>query len=247
MIKMLKNILNNGCFTENYSNSNEFISIENNIPLLQFDYLKCQKCNTKTCISVCPTLAIKLNNNLPEVISTKCIECQLCIDNCNHNAISISKFGIGSAEFNKITEKLKNEIKNTFKRSLHIRQLDCGSCNACDHEMISICNPVYDINRFGIDFVASPRHADCLFITGPITYNLKEALIRTINATPNPKILVGFGTCAISGEPFKPNYAHFSGANNVIKLDVLIPGCPPHPYSIIHGLLKIINKIKSNY
>lgn len=244
MLSMFKNILMNGSFTEKKSYAAGFLNSAAPVPLIKVDESKCAACASKICVKVCPTGAIMPEGkNKIKISQLKCIECRMCEDNCPTGAVSFADFGIGSAEFNKLSEKLEKEIKSCFSRSLHIRQLDAGSCNACDHEMISVCNPVFDISRFGIDFVASPRHADCLLVTGPVSWNLKEALIRTIEATPEPKIVVALGTCAASGVPFGENYASYGGANKLVPVDVFIPGCPPHPYAIIQGLLKAVGMI----
>jgi len=244
MLTMFKNIINKGIATEKKACSKEFLNDCINIPFIKFDEKKCAACASKICASVCPTSAITINQKKTVgVAPIKCIQCRMCEDHCPAGAISFANFGTGATEFNILSEKLKKEIKNNFSRSFHIRQLDAGSCNACDHEMISICNPVFDISRFGIDFVASPRHADCLMVTGPVSWNLKESLIRTIEATPDPKVIIALGTCAASGEPFGENYASYGGVNKVTPADILIPGCPPHPYAIIEGLLRAVKII----
>lgn len=244
MLSMFKNMIVNGSFTEKKSLGAGFFNAAAKERLIKFDENKCNACASKICAKVCPFGALTLDGKgKVEFYQLKCIQCRMCEDNCPAGAVSFTDFGIGSAEFNAASEKLEKEIKKIFSRSLHIRQLDAGSCNACDHEMISICNPVFDINRFGIDFVASPRHADCLLITGPVSWNLKEALIRTIEATPDPKIVIALGTCAASGAPFDKSYANYGGADKLVPVDVYIPGCPPHPYAIIQGLLKAVGAI----
>ncbi len=125
-------------------------------------------------------------------------------------------------------------------RSLAIRHVDCGSCNGCELEIHALNNIVYDLERFGLSFVASPRHADVLLVTGPLSRNLREALERTAEATPEPKCSVGVGECAVDGGVFKGSYAVEGGIGAAMPVDVLIPGCPPTPNQILAGLRALI-------
>lgn len=141
-------------------------------------------------------------------------------------------------------EQLKDKIYSIFGRSLRIRQVDAGSCNACEWECIALTNPFYDIQRYGIDFVASPRHADVLLVTGPVSRQMELALVKTYEATPSPKIVVACGDCTVDGGVFKDSYAVTNGVHNVIPVDFYIRGCPPSPAEIINGFIKILNSIK---
>jgi Ni,Fe-hydrogenase III small subunit len=125
-------------------------------------------------------------------------------------------------------------------RSLSIRQVDAGSCNGCELEIHALSNPYYDLERFGFRFVASPRHADVLLVTGPVTLNMREALERTYAATPAPKWVVAAGDCALSGGLFAGSYAVAGGVHEVIPVDVRIPGCPPSPRALLRGLLAVL-------
>ena len=145
-------------------------------------------------------------------------------------------------EIERIGERLVSEIARLFGRSLAIRQVDAGSCNGCELEIHGLNNPIYDIERFGIHFVASPRHADMLLVTGPVTRNMELALLKTFRATPEPKIVVAVGACGISGGIFGENYASLGGVDRVLPVDVYIPGCPPRPQALLHGILLAINK-----
>ncbi|MGA2192036.1 MAG: NADH-quinone oxidoreductase subunit B family protein [Nitrospirota bacterium] len=127
-----------------------------------------------------------------------------------------------------------------FKRSIRIRQVDAGSCNACEWECTALSNPVYDVQRFGIDFVASPRHADVLLVTGPVSLPMAEALKKTYMATPEPKIVIACGDCAKNGGVYKGAYGVLEGAGNVVPVDGHIPGCPPSPSAIIKGILDVL-------
>ena len=128
-------------------------------------------------------------------------------------------------------------------RSLSIREVDAGSCNGCELEIHALSNPYYDVERFGIWFVASPRHADVLLVTGPVTKNMREALERTYNATPDPKWVVAAGDCARDGGCFDGSYAVVGGVSAIVPVDLHIPGCPPPPMTILRGLLSLLEEV----
>jgi len=133
---------------------------------------------------------------------------------------------------------LKQRIRGRLGRSLHVRQVDAGSCNGCELEIAATANPVFDLERFGIHFVASPRHADVLLVTGPVTRNMEIALRRTYEAAPEPRIVVAVGACGCSGGIFgEGTYASVGGVDRVVPVDVYVPGCPPRPQAILNGLL----------
>ncbi len=139
--------------------------------------------------------------------------------------------------------KLKDKIQRLFGRSLHIREVDAGSCNGCEVEIVNLSNPVYDAERFGIHFVASPRHADMLLVTGPVTRQMELALVKTYEATPPPKLVVACGTCAINGGIFGGNYTVIGGVDRSVPVNVYIPGCPPRPEAILRGIFLALDKI----
>ncbi|MFH1322621.1 MAG: NADH-quinone oxidoreductase subunit B family protein [Methanobacteriota archaeon] len=141
-------------------------------------------------------------------------------------------------------QRLHEKINKLFGRSLHIREVDAGSCNACEVEVTALSNPVYDIERFGIHIVASPRHADMLLVTGPVTRNMELALLKTYNATPEPKLVVAMGACACNGGIFGETYASGGGVDRFIPVDLYIPGCPPRPQAVIFGLMVAVDKIE---
>jgi Ni,Fe-hydrogenase III small subunit len=141
-------------------------------------------------------------------------------------------------------ERLRMAIGRTLGRSLHVRHLDAGSCNGCDWEIGALLNPYHDVQRLGIDFVASPRHADLLLVTGVMTRNLEEAAMRTYEAMPEPRLVVAVGACAISGGVFAGSYASRSGVASVLPVDVYVPGCPPRPEALIHGLLVAVGRME---
>jgi Ni,Fe-hydrogenase III small subunit/formate hydrogenlyase subunit 6/NADH:ubiquinone oxidoreductase subunit I len=150
----------------------------------------------------------------------------------------------GGQSFEEIGLELKERAAKMFGRSLHIRQVDAGSCNGCEIEIAGLNSPVYDIERFGIHFVASPRHADMLLVTGPVTRNMELALRKTYEAMPGPGLIVAVGACGCSGGIFGRNYATCGGVDSVLPVDVYIPGCPPNPTALLHGILTAIGRME---
>ncbi|HEY8239223.1 MAG TPA: NADH-quinone oxidoreductase subunit B family protein [Candidatus Limnocylindrales bacterium] len=144
-----------------------------------------------------------------------------------------------------VRPRLRQTIRRVLGRSLHIRHLDAGSCNGCDWEIAALLNPYHDVQRLGIDFVASPRHADLLLVTGIMTRNLEAAALRTYEAMPDPRLVVATGACAISGGVFVGTYAGRDGVGDVLPVDVMIPGCPPRPEALIHGLLVAVGRLEA--
>lgn len=147
-------------------------------------------------------------------------------------------------EFERVGNELKSRIQKVLGRSLHIREVDAGSCNGCEIEIVGLNSPVYDIERFGIHFVASPRHADMLLVTGPVARNMELALKKTYAATPDPRVVVAVGACGCSGGMFGVNYATRGAVDEVIPVDVYIPGCPPNPCALLDGILLAIGRVE---
>lgn len=147
-------------------------------------------------------------------------------------------------EQQELERKVADRIHRVLGRSLAIREVDAGSCNGCEVEITALNNPVYDLERLGIHFVASPRHADMLLVTGPVTRNMELALLKTYRATPDPKVVVAVGACGISGGIFGQNYATLGGVDQVLPVDVFIPGCPPRPHALMHGILLAVGRIE---
>jgi Ni,Fe-hydrogenase III small subunit/NAD-dependent dihydropyrimidine dehydrogenase PreA subunit len=228
------------------------------------DQEKCQKCGI--CIEGCPSNAILINlfNGLIGINLDECIFCARCADICPLNAIKIThEFELAVKErseirhipliieesdipiesYEVIGEQVKKKVKKILGRSLQIREVDAGSCNACDYEINALNNPLNDIERFGISFVASPRHADMLLVTGTGTRNMELALIKTYNATPDPKLVVAIGACACSGGIFRDSYATRNGIDEIVPVDMYVPGCPPRPQAILYGILKALDRI----
>jgi Ni,Fe-hydrogenase III small subunit len=144
------------------------------------------------------------------------------------------------AALKELADSLDRAARRRLGRSLSIREVDAGSCNGCELEIHALNNAFYDLERFGLRFVASPRHADVLVVTGPVTKNMREALERTYNATPDPKWVVAIGDCALDGGIFAGSYAVVGGVSSVVPVDLHIPGCPPSPTAILRGLIALV-------
>lgn len=161
------------------------------------------------------------------------------------NIISINAADLKQVEVVALGRKIEKKVKRLFRGSLAIRQVDSGSDNACEQELVALSNAFYDIERFGIHFVASPKHADMLLVTGPVTRNMAEALRRAYESTPDPKIVVAIGDDAIDGGIFKGSYAVLDGVDMVVPVHYHIPGDPPTPKMILSHLLKILDTMDS--
>jgi len=148
------------------------------------------------------------------------------------------------AGFEAVGQQIKARASKLLGRSLHIREVDAGSCNGCEIEIVGLTSPVYDLERFGIHFVASPRHADMLLVTGPVTRNMELALKKTYDAMPEPRLVVAVGACGCSGGIFGTNYATVGSVDAVVPVDIYIPGCPPNPHALLHGILLAMGRIR---
>jgi Ni,Fe-hydrogenase III small subunit/Pyruvate/2-oxoacid:ferredoxin oxidoreductase delta subunit len=246
MFKVLKKIIQYPRLTQHYPKEPIDSSLFIGKPAI--DESKCTNCGE--CITRCPSGAIvpSEGNGLPVINLKACVFCCLCEDVCPTGAAVMTTefelaFRNSVEDYEALGNAVEKKIKKIFGRSLQIREVDAGSCNGCDYEINALNNPFNDIERFGIHFVASPRHADMLLVTGCAARNMELALLKTYEATPNPKLVVAVGACACSGGIFKESYAARDGIDSVIPVDVYIPGCPPRPQSILYGILKAIEKI----
>jgi Ni,Fe-hydrogenase III small subunit/formate hydrogenlyase subunit 6/NADH:ubiquinone oxidoreductase subunit I len=147
------------------------------------------------------------------------------------------------ASVEKVGQRTREAIQRILRRSLAIREVDAGSCNGCEVEIVALNNPIHDIERFGIHFVASPRHADMLLVTGPVSRNMELAVLKTYGAMAEPKVVVAVGACGISGGIFGENYACLGGVDKVLPVDVYVPGCPPRPQALLYGILLAVGRL----
>jgi len=205
----------------------------------------CNNCGE--CMSICTVGAITINigtngENIVKINNKKCIYCRNCVDICSESVLKMTS-DYKMAELELAGDKLREKIYKIYNRSLVLRVVDTGSCNACMSELSALHNTFYDISRFGINVVPSPRHADALVVTGVVTKNMKEALEKTYQAMAEPKIIIAVGSCAYNGGIFKDGDGVYDVLNNILPVDLVIPGCPPSPQAIIFGLLKLMNKL----
>jgi Ni,Fe-hydrogenase III small subunit/Pyruvate/2-oxoacid:ferredoxin oxidoreductase delta subunit len=211
-------------------------------------------CNN-ACEAACPTGA--LSASTPKTIDLgKCLFCPECAAACPHQAISYSdNYQLAARErTDLVVPRERDEIeakgvaldealRKLLGRSLKLRQVSAGGCNACEADSNVLTTVGWDLSRFGIKFVASPRHADGLLVTGPVSQNMALALKKTYDAVSDPRIVIAVGTCAISGGVFADRPEVCNGASSVVPVDLYIPGCPPHPLTILDGLLRLIGRI----
>jgi Ni,Fe-hydrogenase III small subunit len=184
----------------------------------------------------------------------KCLFCGECAAACPEKAITFSTDArlasrnreglmVSSGEEFKPAQALEGELLRLFGRSLKLREVSAGGCNACEADTNVLSTIGWDLGRFGIQFVASPRHADGLFVTGPVSENMREALLATYIAIPEPKLVIVAGACAINGGPFKDHAEVHNGGDGLLPVDLYIPGCPPSPLTILDGLLRLVNRV----
>jgi Ni,Fe-hydrogenase III small subunit len=165
------------------------------------------------------------------------------IESLTHGPLTEPPPAPDDAALSELAKSVTKAAQARLGRSLAIRQVDAGSCNACELEIHALANAFYDLERFGLRFVASPRHADVLMVTGPVTKNMREALLRTYDATPDPKWVVAVGGCAADGGLFRGNYACVGGVSDAVPVDLHIRGCPPSPTDLLKGLLALLHSL----
>lgn len=212
--------------------------------------------NCTNCVDACPTDAITSDGGLKLDLG-RCLFCPECANSCPEGAIRFTaQYQLATSNRNDLvlTEgetlrlacRLAEQMHRILGRSLKLRQVSAGGCNGCEADVNVLNTVVFDLGRFGIQFVASPRHADGLLITGAISQNMRLALEKTYSAIPEPKIVIAVGACAISGGPFRDHSEVLNGANNVLPVDLFVPGCPPHPITILDGLLRLLGRIEDS-
>lgn len=196
------------------------------------------------CSAACPVQAMSFVNGRPSIDYSKCIFCGRCVEACAKKCL----YHTAKEALPEILVQTQAEVSNTIQaklgRSLHVRHLDAGSCNACDFEMGATSNPIYDLHRFGIAFVASPRHADMIMVTGVVTRNLEQALKMTYTAMPEPKLVMACGACAAGGNTYGSTYAIVGKVSDVVPVDIIVPGCPPRPSAMIIALCAAADMLK---
>jgi Ni,Fe-hydrogenase III small subunit/formate hydrogenlyase subunit 6/NADH:ubiquinone oxidoreductase subunit I len=263
--------LKNGCQTRAYPDGPPPPLPKRHGGALRVDTAKCPDgCND--CAVVCPTEAISCpvpvaagipvaagvnpRNATLSLDLGRCIFCAGCVEACPTGAITQTHdhrmavrqrddllLGKPGQEEVRLAAALDEKLRRLFGRSLRLRQVSAGGCNACEADVNVLGTIAWDIGRFGIQFVASPRHADGLLITGPVTQNMELALKKTYDAVPSPKIVIAVGACAIAGGPFIDHAQVRNGASSVVPVDLFIPGCPPHPLTILDGLLRLLGRL----
>jgi Ni,Fe-hydrogenase III small subunit len=169
---------------------------------------------------------------------------KILLEGLAHGSLTERPPAADEAALAELAKSVNKESQIRLGRSLSIRQVDAGSCNGCELEIHALNNAFYDLERFGLRFVASPRHADVLMVTGPVTKNMREALERTYNATPGPKWVVAVGSCAADGGVFAGSYAVEGGVKDVVPVDLHIRGCPPSPMDLLKGLLALLRHVE---
>ncbi|MCU0779598.1 MAG: 4Fe-4S binding protein [Akkermansiaceae bacterium] len=222
--------------------------------------LAAAKCDTacSACLPVCPTRAITRDEpGRPVALDLgRCVFCAACVEACPTGAITQTGdhrmavrhrddllVGAEGREEIRLAAALDGRLRKLFGRSLRLRQVSAGGCNACEADTNVLGTIGWDLGRFGIQFVASPRHADGLLITGPVSKGMELALRKTYAAVPDPKIVIAVGACAIAGGPFVGHPQVNDGAGGIVPVDLFIPGCPPHPLTILDGLLRLLDRL----
>ncbi len=271
MFKILESSFKAGLATTGYPAKGSVIPVEaRGGPVIDWPYLR----DARRLAEACPTGAIAVGDNAlarrVEMDYGKCIFCGECAAadqavqmsggfelaaSARNDLIVSAEYElnpdgshrnlISSKAFEETGDRLRSEIQRVLGRSLAIREVDAGSCNACELEIGALNNPVYDAERLGVHFVASPRHTDMLLVTGPVTRNMELALRKTYAATPEPRLVVASGACAVSGGLFGRNYATCGAVDSIIPVDVYIPGCPPRPEALLYGILLAMGRLDS--
>jgi Ni,Fe-hydrogenase III small subunit/Pyruvate/2-oxoacid:ferredoxin oxidoreductase delta subunit len=223
------------------------------LPVL--DQSKCST-NCDKCVASCPTDALKQQDGKLQMDLGRCLFCTDCVEACPDGVIAFTdEYRLATRARKdlmlredglRLAVELDDKVRRLFGRSFKLRQVSAGGCNACEADVNVLNTVVFDLSRFGIQFVASPRHADGLLITGPVTENMRIALKKTYDAVPSPKLVIAVGACAISGGPFVDLPHVHNGAESVVPVDLYIPGCPPSPWTILDGLLRLLGRLENS-
>jgi Ni,Fe-hydrogenase III small subunit/Pyruvate/2-oxoacid:ferredoxin oxidoreductase delta subunit len=221
--------------------------------------LDASKCpdGCSVCAEACPTDAVQLQDGNLSLDMGRCLYCIECLKSCPEGAIEFTSDYRMSVRARDdlvlrgqplhVADALEEKTRRIFGRSLKLRQVSAGGCNGCEADVNVLNTVVFDLSRFGIQFVASPRHADGLLITGPVTENMRVALEKTYAAVPEPKLVIAVGSCAIAGGPYIDHPEVHNGADSVVPVDLYIPGCPPSPWTILDGLLRLLGRLDERH
>jgi len=243
MLNVLKNRFEQGCKTSKYPKENvQLLPRYRGCPAIKTDATDDV---VSACAAACPQEAIDATAKTIDM--GRCVFCGTCERISKGRFVTFTQnFAIAVAEkehlhtqgqIPELAAHSRQHFKKLFGRSLQLRQVSAAGCNACEADLNVLATPFFDLARFGINFVASPRHADGIVVTGPISRNMKTALLQTFEATPEPRVVIAVGSCTITGGPFRGSPEISEGLDSLLPVDLFIPGCPPHPMTNLHALL----------
>ncbi|HEU5068834.1 MAG TPA: 4Fe-4S binding protein [Verrucomicrobiae bacterium] len=259
VLNTLAHRLRNGCQTMAYPDGPAPALPDRHGGALRVEAAKCAE-GCRECVPVCPTQAItRPAGRAVSLDLGRCIFCAACVEACPAGAITQTGdhrmagrrredlvLGRPGDEQVRLAVALDGKLRRLFGRSLRLRQVSAGGCNACEADTNVLGTIGWDLGRFGIQFVASPRHADGLLVTGCVSRNMELALRKAYEAVPEPKIVIAVGACAIAGGPFVGHPQIREGASAVVPVDLFVPGCPPHPLTILDGLLRLLGRLEES-
>ncbi len=204
----------------------------------------CADC--RRCAAACPTAALSAQAGGVAVDHAECLRCGLCVTACSNGQLTFSPSPLGAATSRAALRQAPSPQPapggRILRRSLALRTVDAGSCGACEAEIQALANPFYDLTRLGLSFTPTPKHADALLVTGPVTAGMADPLAAALDALPAPRLVIAVGACATGGGPFPPSAFSHGGLDQVLEPCVYVPGCPPHPLAILEGILLALGR-----